>query len=302
MNDSIHNEANFQPENYSIVDYFDNQPPRPPMPWIGCSQASWNATMAGWEAERAFWDRQRNELFPNQNIHKCIHCGCTNVRYVVSVEHKVTHERVVFGDVCVEKLAFANRNDLKAAELRAKAAQGNASIATYNRRCKFLEANPELNAVISNAVELNHPVHANNEFVKDIISKLNQYGELSPAQVSAFISSISKDHERLRLAEERRLAEIERLRTAQPAPTGRVTVQGEIVYTRVEENQFGISRKMMMLLTTGAKVWLSIPSDFGSENELKGRKAEVTATFTPKQGDQFFAFGKRPSKARLITV
>jgi len=292
---NIHSPANFRPEEYSVIDYLDNQRPR----YMGGNPAWYAEEIKHWEREIArFFPNWRNG---NPSIHRCGHCGNCNVRYIVAVEHMPTKTNVVFGSDCVTKLNFANRDELKAAQVRARAEQGNARMATYQKRCTFLEANPILAGVLTT---IDNPVHAKNGFAHDVVSKLNQYGNLSERQVISLLASLARDIEWAATAAARAEAEVQRKATALPAPSGRVAVTGTVVMTKIYEGGFGEQLKMLVLLDTGAKVFCSVPSDLNTAEtgELKGKRIEFTATFTPKSDDNLFAFGKRPTKARVLTT
>lgn len=292
-----HDATNFKPEEYSVVDYLDNQRPR----YMGGPVEFYAAEVKRWEEEMAYYFPGWRNAQPN--IHACGHCGNTNVRYIVCVEHMPTKTNVVFGSDCVLRLNFANHSEFKAAQVRARAEQGNARMAIYQKRVAFLEANPELATVLAN---IDAPVHANNGFAHDVLNKLNLYGYLSERQVECLVKSLARDVEFENTRASRALAEETRKATATPAPKGRVTVTGTVVMTKVYESSFSRygQLKMLVLLDTGAKVFCSVPSGLDTEGDgiLKGKRIEFTATFTPKPDDILFAFGSRPTKARVLTV
>lgn len=295
MNETnIHSVANFKPEEYEILDYLDNHRPQ----YCGQPIAAWVQEIKRWEEDMRHyfptWDRQCfPDSLPEHNIHKCRHCGNTNVRYIVAVKHLPTGVNLVFGSQCVEHLGFANFSEFKAAQVRARAEQGSARLRVYHQRKEFLSNLPEFDAFLKSGELETNPVHANNSFARDIVSKLNQYGSLSPAQVEAFMTSIRRDQERVK-----REAEIAaRKAAAGPAPVGRQTVQGEVVMVKNYDSDFGIQTKMLVVLSNGSTVFVSVPRSAVVD---KGRKVQFTATFTPKQEDPKFAFGKRPTKLSCV--
>lgn len=288
---NIHDAANFKPEEYSVVDYLDNRRPA----YMGQPVAWYVEEVKRWEEEMAhYFPGWRNGA---PNIHACGHCGNTNVRYIVCVEHMPTKTNVVFGSECVEKLQFENRSALKAAQVRARAEQGNARLAIYSKRCTFLEANPTLAAALTT---IDDAVHAKNGFAHDVVNKLNQYGSLSERQATTLLDSLARDIEWAATAAARAEAEVLRKASASPAPTGRVQVQGVVLSVKAYESQFGINHKMLVQLDTGARVFCSVPSSL--DIEIKGCRVEFTANFTPAPDDALFAFGKRPTKARILTT
>ena len=219
----------------------------------------------------------------------------------VAVLHRPTNQTVVFGDICVERLGFVSHDAFKAAQLRARAQQGHARLAIFRRREAFLAEHADVSAVLSNEAEMTHPDHSNNAFARDLVAKLNQYGSWSDRQVECFLASVERDHTFARQRAERATQEAARRATAQPAPQGRVTVEGQVVGVKEHQMEgygYRVDEvtvfKMTVLLDNGSKVWLTLPSGFSSQ-EVRGRRIRVTATFTRSNTDPTFAFGKRPS-------
>jgi hypothetical protein len=307
---NAHSVENFNPAEYEVLDYLDNKPPQ----YFG-------QPMAVFEAQREAWKRAIREYFPTSacvttgsapqlpehNIHKCRHCGQTNVRYIVAVRHIPTNVNVVFGDVCVGHLGFRNHNEFRAAQVRARAAQGNANLAAYRRRLQFLDQYPALKQVIESG-EIDHPVHANNSFVKDVLQKFNKYGTLSERQITALLSSLQRDHNLSRNREERERTEVIRRQTASPAPSGRATVEGQVLMAKNYDSDLGGVRwKMLVMLTNGAKVFVAVPAALlrlctDPRRDLREKFVRFTASFTPKPDDVLFAYGKRPTGGEILAT
>lgn len=121
---------------------------------------------------------------------------------------------------------------------------------------------------------------------------------------------------------------------ANPAPSGRVVVRGEIVSVKIKEADFGVAYKILVKDERGFKVWCSLPKaqadeaynqfidqveangssihHFGpsvwfegtyDESEykgVKGRGITFTATLEPSADDKSFAFGSRPTKGEWL--
>lgn len=98
-------------------------------------------------------------------------------------------------------------------------------------------------------------------------------------------------------------------------PTGRVTVQGQVVHMRVVDDGYSIDGtwKMVVRSDEGWAVWLTVPSaiapsrthvQFG-DDEVEddgvniGDRVEFVATIEASD-DPLFGFAKRPSKARVL--
>jgi hypothetical protein len=296
---TIHNPSQFKPEDYEIVEYFDNQPPRH-LFVDSQTQAERDTetllleleSMLGMEPtvieprpdKIAEWNAERDLLFPD-GAYKCQHCGNGNVRYVVSALHKPTNRRVCFGDICVNRLQFANQQEFKAAALRRKGALQAAALRVWHQCKKYVMEHPE---VATYARQMQEPVHANNLFVKDVFHRFWKYGSMSPAQLAAIGNSLQRDID----VAARRAAIAAEPPPSAPAPEGRVQVTGEVLSMRIDRTQFGCITKMLVKLASGSKVWCSVPT--GANELRRGDTITFTATFERKAGDQFFAFGKRP--------
>ena len=279
---TVHNPTHFEPADYEVQDYFDNRRPE----YFGQSVEEWQLEIKDWEAElaRAFganWIRK---------IHKCVHCGNGRVRWITAVLHIPTKDVVVFGCDCTERLGFANRQDWKLAQLKAKAEAGHARMKVWKQRTAFLEANPEV-ATYFEAVK--QPVHAGNTFVQDVLSKLNQFGSISVNQVNAIKMSLARDIERA-AAREAEATEVKG-----PAPVGRQTVTGKVLTVKVVEGFYGLQVKTLLKLENNSKVWLTLPAAAQGKAE-RNDTVTITATFEPKTEDPTFAFGKRPTLVNLV--
>jgi hypothetical protein len=279
---TVHNPTNFEPANYTVLDYYDNKRPE----YFGQDVETWRLEIADWEADmaRAFGPDWRKK------IHHCVHCGNGNVRWITAVSHTPTGEVVVFGSDCTERLGFANRQDWKLAQLKAKAEAGHARLKVWKMRTAYLEQHPEIVTAIEDAKK---PEHQQNRFVADVLSKLNIYGYLTDNQAGAVVKSLAKD---LDIAA-RKAAEATEVKG--DAPEGRAVVTGEVLTVREQESDFGLVVKMLMKLQNNSRVWLTVPAGHGID---KGQTITVRATFTRSKDDRSFGFGKRPTFLGLVVA
>jgi len=293
---NLHNEANFKPEEYEVLDYLDNRPPRReeffPPGVFGAPQACYDNMETHFQQEQDDWKRKMDEYFPYRregkpSIHHCTHCGNGMVRYIAAVRHIPTGQNVVFGSSCVARLNFKNRDDFKAAQVRARAEQRSARMAVYATRVRFLEQ-PE-NAEFKAALEdINHEAHARNGFARDIVAKFNQYGSVSARQIECFISSLKRDHEYVA----RKAAEAQEVKG--PVPSGRVEFNCEVLSTKLQFSQYGETVKMLVKLENNSRVWVTVPSACGG-SAVRGAKLRIRATVEASKDDPSFGFGKRPT-------
>lgn len=274
MSATVHNPTRFEPADYTVVDYLDNKRPV----YCGGSAAAYAEDVAQWVAEMT---AVFGADYPRK-IHRCVHCGNTNVRWITAVTHHPTGDVVVFGADCTERLGFENRAAWKLAQLKAKAAQGHARLKVWHQRVAFLEAHPE---VVVALTQITEPVHAQNTFVKDVLRKLDQYGSLSPRQVEAVTASLAKDIERAAARA------VEATEVKGEAPVGRATVTGVVRSVQDRETDFGVVTKLLLKLENNAKVWLTKPSGVIVD---RGDTVTLTATFERSATDPSFGFGKRP--------
>ena len=191
--------------------------------------------------------------------------------------------------------------------MRARAAQGNANLRAYRKRLAFLDAHPAFKAVIERWEQiLNDPVHRENSFIRDIVAKFNIYGDLSDRQLECFLQSIDRDVNAARRREENARRQAQLVAAGVTAPNGRVTVEGKVISVKLHEGAFGSQWKMVVALTSGAKVYSTVPSALlsavGTPTELRFKGVRFTANFTPKREDPTFAFGNRPTGGELIPV
>ena len=83
-----------------------------------------------------------------------------------------------------------------------------------------------------------------------------------------------------------------------PAPQGKATVTGTVVAIKVQDTQWGTSVKFTVKADEGFSVWSTIPASIVDEVEI-GDRVEFTATLTPSDRDESFAFATRPTKASV---
>ncbi|AHJ86938.1 hypothetical protein STP4a_083 [Salmonella phage STP4-a] len=82
------------------------------------------------------------------------------------------------------------------------------------------------------------------------------------------------------------------------APEGKQVVKGRVVSTKIYQDYWGVSAKMMVRLENGATVYGSLPGavDVNYRGEI-----EFKATFTKAVDDNTHAFYKRPSAVKMLT-
>ena len=220
-----------------------------------------------------------------EDMKNCGHCG-SSLRFAAVMAHEQSMEFIVVGQDCL-----TNRfNEMSAADFKAlrdaakKAAQ---EAKKAEQRAALIAEHPEL----AGAAE------SGNSFIQDVMRKFYRYGELSDRQIAAVKTALVRDAERA----EREAVWATEAETAADAPTGKVTVTGEILSLKSQESMFGSTLKMIVKTEAGWKLWVTVPNSImGTDEGLSGKHVTLTATVTPSGDDPKFAFGKRPSKASLV--
>jgi len=77
---------------------------------------------------------------------------------------------------------------------------------------------------------------------------------------------------------------------------GRQEIEGEILSTKVVENDYGVSEKMLLKLSDGRKCWGTVPSKLAKFDI--GDIVSIKATISISRDDKTFAFFKRPSLSK----
>ncbi len=273
---TVHNPTNFEPKDYTVVDYLDNKRPV----YYGEGIEAYTATVQQWEGDmaRALGTDWRAKM------HKCVHCGNGTVRWITATRHIPTNDVVVFGAVCTHRLGFEDKHSFKLAQLQARAEARQVRFTIWNARQEFLAKNPEFAAAIA---KIDEPQHARNLFANDVIGKLNLYGSLSEKQVAAVTASLRRDDEFAANFAARKAAEAVEVKG--DAPTGRVEVTGTVVTMKQKDTDFGVVTKMMVKLANNSRVWVTAPADVERNDTITFK-----ATFTVSKDDKSFAFGSRP--------
>ena len=221
-----------------------------------------------------------------EDMHNCGHCG-SRIRYAAVMAHESSMEFIVVGQDCLtNRFDEMSKADFKALRDAAKKAA---------RESKKAEQRA---ALIPEPPELAGAAESGNTFIQDVMRKFYRYGELSDRQIAAVKTALVRDAERA----EQQAQWATEAELAADAPTGKVTVTGEIVSVKSQETMFGSTLKMTVKTEAGWKLWVTVPSSImGTDERLSGKQVTLTVTVTPSNDDPKFAFGKRPSKAVLVS-
>jgi hypothetical protein len=224
-----------------------------------------------------------------ESVGKCDACGA---RFGTGdVWHHIpTDEYIHLGHDCAAKYGLlVDRSAFELSLERHRAATAVVLQRKINddKRKAFLEANPGLE----------EDLNVDHRIINDIASRFVQNCSLSPAQV-ALVHKIANEVRN----PNPRWTEAPKAQ----APTGRVSVAGKVVSTKVVETNFGTAIKMLVVIKNpdGSewKAWGTAPDSIlggGTEaGPLKGHNVAFDAAFQPKEPG--FAFFSRPTKAKRL--
>ena len=233
---TIHNPVNFEPRDYSVVDYIDNHPPEPPHAgYAACNLMAYNQMIEEWKKERDAWHARIKALNVQGGIHRCCHCGNGNVRYITVCRHEPSGQNVAFGTDCTERLSLPGAYAFKAKFIRTAANTHAIHMEKLAKIAAIMEAYPGL----AEALQV-----TGNNFISDIKHKLEQYGELTDRQIEAVIAAAQREKEYRKRREEEKA-------NRGPVPVGaRITFTGILISRKVQESQFGEQNKCLINSTT----------------------------------------------------
>ena len=236
--------------------------------------------------------------------HTCNHCG-HSLRYYVRHVYKPTGEVVIFGEDCTKLIGLADsRSTLEFNKLRERARKDEreAKLAMEKEQRKeiFAKQYPEL-------VEFFEDHDMDTErfyFVNEMHRALIFFGYLTTGQADAMRRTLVKRQEMAA----KQLEDAVNAPEAD-APSGKHTVAGIVVSSKVEDGLYGPQRKMLVKLDDGNKVWGSMPASiidgirehYGyTEDAFKGGvRVSFSANFTVSNNDSHFSYYKRPTQGKV---
>ena len=221
------------------------------------------------------------------HAHQCAHCG-QRLKYGALMTNDSEKSLIVIGEDCLDN-RFDNVTAFDFKQLREEAKAKAAATRSMERKNTALKENPGLAAGYDST----------NSFVQDVMRRFDRKGEITERQLAAVLKTIERDAERA----EREAVWATEAETAADAPMGKVTVTGEILSVKSQETMYGSTLKMVVKTEAGWKLWVTVPNSImGTNQMLTGKTVTLTATVTPSDDDPKFAFGKRPTKAKLVTT
>ena len=224
---------------------------------------------------------------------RCTMCG-QHLNYV-NVMHHVDHGTFTLGVDCAESVGIAGDLGRKVSDLRA-----NRTARTENlkRKAQFQQLcvdDPDFAA----ALEFADPDSDDfDPFIADVTDTVRRTGRISDSQRDAVLQGAARRREwRAERAEQAAMPKI-------PVPEGKQQVTGKVLSIKEEPNRFAYNSstiKMLVLDDRGFKIWTTAPAALlGGDGGLRGKRVAFTAGLHRSDDDEFFGFGKRPTKAAFL--
>ena len=220
---------------------------------------------------------------------QCAHCG-QRLQYGALLTNDREKSLIVIGEQCLWN-RFQDVTAEQFHQLREDTKAKAAATRSLERKNTVLKDNPELAKAYDST----------NSFVQDVMRRFDRKGEITERQLDAVLKVLKRDAERA----ERQAQWDKEAESAADAPTGKVTITGEIISTKWQDSAYGSTHKMIVKSDDGWKLWVTVPSSVYDPSDqslpITGKRVTLTATVTPSNDDPKFAFGKRPSKAVLVS-
>jgi hypothetical protein len=278
MTARLHGKAQLVPADYEFEGYFDSATPQFE---VGLGVEFYASMMAAYRAERAAVEKQVEPY----SLNTCRHCGAA-IRHAVIYRHK-SGEYIVVGETCArERMSLTTHDDvvIRSGKLAAIAREQKAKV--HAGTIAWIAENADLWERMK--------VARGDSFVADLTRAVVKYGSLTDRQFAAIGPALEKIEEWTVPG-----AACEVNFSGEPAPEGRVEIEGEVISVKWQENQWGSTPKMTVAVDAGFKVWVTVPDAIYSVE--KGQRVKFTATLTQSDRDPRFAFGKRPTKAEVVS-
>lgn len=220
---------------------------------------------------------------------KCSVCGA-NFIYGEVWKHEPTGEHIHVGHDCADKYSMvADRTEWEAWHETQKRERATAILAREKAKAReeFFASHPGMAEALA--------LRDQDSVLADMYRKLNYYGSLSENQCS-YARKIAD-----------RILNPPAPEAHVPAPQGRVEVTGTVVSVKEHSTQYGDTYKMTVKVGTpdgSWLVWVTVPASFYDLGcplaDLRGTVVQFTATLSCGR-EPHFAFGKRPSRAKIIS-
>ena len=283
MRTDIHRPSTIEPDEYEFV-CFD---------YMGTADLGEVLALA---TERETFRVHRAETGGNFSGHEhggsCYVCGAWAI-YLCRFYHAKTNTYIETGQDCAQKIHEGEAHRFRAFRKGIHDARDRAA-----GKAKAQAILEDANLAGAWAI-YDTPVasHYEESTITDIVYKLIKYGSISDNQ-TAFVGKLLSLIAERPAREAAQLAEKE---AADPVPVtdARIMVEGDILTIKTVESDYGTTDKCLIKTSAGWKLWITLPSAVFSAG--RGDRIAFTCKVEPSKDDPKFGFGKRPTKARIVT-
>lgn len=222
---------------------------------------------------------------------QCGHCGAF-LRYNALLAREDVKEFIFVGETCLDNRFSLSKPEF--ALLRKRAAEKAAKTRALEAVHTFCETNPV-------AVWLTYPqFREHSDFYQSLWGYFRKNGALTEKQMAALERSMVKTDERRTQRREAEAVKAAALAAGAAVPVGKVTVTGVVKSTKWVESMYGTTRKMLVELADGCRVWGSVPKALSDVSD--GDAVTFNATVEASKDDALFGFFKRPTQAKYATA
>lgn len=135
------------------------------------------------------------------------------------------------------------------------------------------------------------------DILSDLAFKARKWGSISEAQRNLATKLVNDVTAKAEALEAREADTAAKVAAGVEVPNGKQTVEGTVVSTKWQDNDFGSTLKMLVVTDEGWKVFGTVPSSIEVE---KGTRVRFNATVSQSNNDPLFGFFKRPTKAQVL--
>lgn len=233
---------------------------------------------------RGFMEEKGAKWAQHEHGGTCFCCGAHAV-YLAVFYHAPSNECIMVGERCADKLemgeaeSFARARKTVAAERKAIAGK---------RKAQEALSSLGLTAAWDIFTANGGQRLQEESTVRDMVSRLVQYGTLSDKQIEFMKTLLHRIENREQIKAQRELEKEQ----AAPCPAGRLTVTGTVLSVKWSDGVYGRVLKMFVKASEGYTLYGTVPS--GVEVE-RGSQVTFKATITPASNDPKHGFFSRPS-------
>lgn len=289
---TIHNPSQFNPEDYTAIDYIDsNEPANIRAAYIYDKRPEANAEC--FAQIKAFYDLCEKYFGVRSAPHRCAHCGNGRSRYFAVAHHAPTNTNIAVGHICADHRLGITTDQFQWDRLAQRAKATATEIARSQALIALEESDPELHrawlqaredgqdlegAVIRESAHFNLIDQRDQDTVRkgiergvrllaDVAESVRKYKfAASEKQRALLVSGLARSREFIASGLNRnvgfRAHEEAKATLAATAPvlSGRQVIRGTIASIKHISSDYGTVSKAVVHLPSGQTVYVSLPA------------------------------------------